>query len=159
MKGEFEMLKKVVKYTDYDGNQVEKEFCFNLSKIDCMDLNFEYEEFGGLKGYLMSLINVGDPNDPDRIDKIPKKPLWEFLKKMIHMSVGRQSADRKRFEKSPEITADFEQSNAYGEFVFELLESPDSIPTFLTSIMPEVDETAMNEAKKQLEEQGIKLPE
>lgn len=153
------MLKKLVKYTDYDGNHVEKEFCFNLSKIDCMDLNFEYEEYGGLKGYLESLINVGDPNDPDRIEKMPKKPLWEFLKKMIHASVGRQSADRTRFEKSPAITAEFEQSNAYGEFVFELLDSPDSIPGFLSSIMPDVDEAALNQAKAELESKGIKLPE
>lgn len=153
------MLKKLVKYTDYDGNHIEKEFCFNLSKIDCMDLNFEYEEYGGLKGYLESLINVGDPNDPDRIEKMPKKPLWEFLKKMIHASVGRQSADRTRFEKSPAITAEFEQSNAYGEFVFELLESPDSIPGFLSSIMPDVDEVALNQAKAELESKGIKLPE
>ena len=153
------MLKKLVKYTDYDGNHVEKEFCFNLSKIDCMDLNFEYEEYGGLKGYLETLINYGDPNDPDRYEKMPKKPLWEFLKKMIHVSVGRQSADRTRFEKSPAITADFEQSNAYGEFVFELLESPDSIPGFLSSIMPEVDETAMNQARAELESKGFKIPE
>lgn len=153
------MLKKLVKYTDYDGNHIEKEFCFNLSKIDCMDLNFEYEEYGGLKGYLESLINVGDPNDPDRIEKMPKKPLWEFLKKMIHASVGRQSADRTRFEKSPAITAEFEQSNAYGEFVFELLDSPDSIPGFLSSIMPDVDEAALNQAKAELESKGIKLPE
>lgn len=153
------MLKKLVKYTDYDGNHVEKEFCFNLSKIDCMDLNFEYEEYGGLKGYLKSLIDVGDPNDPDRIEKIPKKPLWEFLKKMIHASVGRQSSDRTRFEKSPAITAEFEQSNAYGEFVFGMLDDPDSIPGFLSSIMPDVDEAAIEKAKKELEDQGIKLPE
>lgn len=153
------MLKKLVKYTDYDGNHVEKEFCFNLSKIDCMDLNFEYEEYGGLKGYLESLINFGDPNDPDRIEKMPKKPLWEFLKKMIHASVGRQSADRTRFEKSPAITAEFEQSNAYGEFVFKLLDSPDSIHIFLSSIMPDVDEAALNQAKADLESKGIKLPE
>lgn len=153
------MLKKLVTYTDYEGNKVEKEFCFNLSKIDCLDLNFEYEEQGGLQGYLKSIIDVGDPNDPDRIDKIPKKPLWEFLKKMIHMSVGRQSADKTRFEKSPDITADFEQSNAYGEFVFGLLDDPESIPGFLSSIMPDVDDEAIAKAKKELEGQGIKIPE
>lgn len=153
------MLKKMVTYTDYEGQTVEKEFCFNLSKIDCMDLNFEYEEYGGLQGYLKSIIEVGDPNDPNRFEKIPKKPLWEFLKKMIHMSVGRQSADKTRFEKSEAITADFEQSNAYGEFVFGLLDNPDSISVFLSSIMPDVDDATIEKAKKELEGQGIKLPE
>lgn len=151
------MLKKVVKYVDYEGNEVEKEFCFNLSKIDCMDLNFEYEEYGGLQGYLESIINVGDPNDPNRADKISKKAVWQFLKKIIHASVGRQSEDKQRFEKSDSITKAFEESNAYGEFVFGLLEDPDSIPGFLSSILPDVDDADIEKAKKKLAEQGFKI--
>lgn len=153
------MLKKVIKYVDYEGNTIEKEYCFNLSKVDCMDLNFEYEEYGGLTGYLKSLLGKADPNDPNSYDNMPKKPMWEFLKKMIHMSVGRQSADKTRFEKSVDITKEFEETNAYGEFVFSLLENPESVPTFLSSILPDVDDADIEKAKKELEAEGLKLPE
>lgn len=153
------MLKKLIKFTDYEGNSVEREYCFNLSKVDCMDLNFEYEEYGGLVGYLKSLLNFGDPNDPNRYDKMPKKPLWEFLKKMIHASIGRQSADKTRFEKNDKITSEFEQSNAYGEFVFGLLDEPNAIPTFLSQILPDVDDSDIEKARKELEAEGIKLPD
>ena len=40
-----------------------------------------------------------------------------------------------------------------------MLEKPESIPTFLSSILPDVDDADIAKAKAELESQGIKLPE
>ena len=36
------MLRKVITYTDFDGNEAKTEAYFNLTKTECVDLNLEF---------------------------------------------------------------------------------------------------------------------
>lgn len=146
------MVKKVIKYKDYEGNLVETEFFFSLSKADCTDLDFYYEEQGGLKEYLKSLIKDKDP------DSIPKRPMWEFLKVVIAKSVGKRPIGQKFLVKDENVRNEFFYTNAFSEFVEELLDTPSAISDFMTNVLPEIPKEDMDKAKAELAKEGINIP-
>ena len=50
------MLKKTIKYVNFDGVEESVDAYFNLTKTECVDLNLEFEEEGGLIGKIKKLI-------------------------------------------------------------------------------------------------------
>ena len=146
------MIRKVIKYKDYDGNLIESEFFFALSKAECTDLDFFYEEYGGLKEYLKSLVRGKDPND------IPKKPMWDFLKVVIEKAVAKRPYGKKFLVKNEEVHDEFFYTDAFSEFIEELFDTPDSIPAFMEGVLPDIPKEDMDKAKAELEKEGIKLP-
>ena len=54
------MLHKKITYTNFDGKEESVDAYFNLNKTECVDLNLEYEEEGGLVGHLKGLIKEID---------------------------------------------------------------------------------------------------
>lgn len=149
------MVKRVVKYKDFDEVERTATLYFNLTKVECVDLDFEYESFGGLVGYMKSLISGADPKDPRSYDTVSKKPIWEFIKKLVLKSYGQKSEDGSSFIKSEAITNSFANSNVYGEFIFSLLDDKGSIADFVKGVMPEVDDDKFEKAKKDLAAQGL----
>lgn len=146
------MIRKVIKYKDYDGNPVESEFFFTLSKAECTDLDFMYEREGGVKGYLMNLIKDKDP------ESIPKQPMWEFLKVIIDKAVAKRPAGKKFLVKNEDVHDEFFYTDAFSEFIEELFDTPDAISTFMEGVLPEIPKEDMERAKLELEKEGIKLP-
>lgn len=148
------MFIKKVSYTNYNGESVTEEFCFNLTKAECLDLDFMYEEQGGLEAYLSDLIKTIQ-KDPDNA---PKRPMYEFLKLMIKSSVGKKSPDGKRFIKSENVANEFLQSEAYPEFLMELLDTvnnPNGIRVFINGVLPEIPDDQRNQAIAKLKADGI----
>ena len=148
------MFIKKVSYTNYNGENVTEEFCFNLTKAECLDLDFMYEDQGGLKEYLSTLIKAIQ-KDPDNA---PKRPMYEFLKLMIRSSVGKKSPDGKRFIKNETVANEFLQSEAYVEFLMNLLDTannPNGIQAFMEGILPVVPEDQKQAAILQLRQEGI----
>ena len=94
------MLKKTIKYTDYDGMEREEDFYFNLTESELMVM--ELSEDGGLKKMMEKIIR--EKNRPKII---------EIFQNMIKMSYGEKSPDGKRFVKSEEISRAFTQTTAY----------------------------------------------
>ena len=47
------MLKKTIKYTDYDGNEREEDFYFNLSKAEVTEMELSKE--GGMSEYIKKI--------------------------------------------------------------------------------------------------------
>lgn len=146
------MVRKVIKYKDYDGNLVESEFFFSLSKADCTDLDFDYEEYGGLKEYLKTLIKDKDPED------VPKKLMWEFLKKIISKSVGKRPVGQKFLIKNDDVRNEFFYTDAFSEFIEDLFNAPDAIPQFMENVLPDIPKEDIDKAKAELEKEGIKIP-
>lgn len=148
------MLRKVITYTDYDGNQKEYEAYFNLTKTECMDLDLEYEEEGGLLEHLKNLFR-------NRVDgEIPKKPAVDFIKLLVERAYGvRPKEDRSLFLKEDEdgrpLVRKFKQHPAYDAFVFRLLSGEESLDDFAANVLPEVRNMDMVEARKRLEEEGF----
>lgn len=117
------MLKKKITYTNYNDEQVTEEFRFNLSKAELtfMDLTTT----GGLE---MSLARITNTRDVPAMIK--------FFREIILKSYGEVSADGKRFIKSDDMSAAFEQTDAYSELFMELCTDADAAAAFIKGIVP-----------------------
>lgn len=120
------MLKKSITYTDYNGNLRTEDFYFNLSKAELVEM--EMQTAGGLQNMLEKIVAEQD-----------NKRITEMFKTLILKAYGEKSPDGKRFVKSPEISAAFEQTEAYVELFMELFTDADKAAKFFTGIVPKVD--------------------
>ena len=117
------MLKKTLKYTDYDGNEREEEFYFNLSKAEVTEMELSKE--GGMSEYIKKISAA--QNAPELI---------KLFKEIITKSYGEKSLDGKRFIKNKELTEAFTQTEAYSELFVELASNADEAVKFINGIMP-----------------------
>ena len=148
------MLKKIIHYTDYDGNEQEMEAYFNLSKIECMDIDLEYEAEGGLVSHLKKLF----ANKKE--DEISKKEAVDFIKFLIDRSYGVRPKDDptlflKEDDNGKPLYKKFRQTQAYSTFVYDLLSGKESLDDFASGIMPYVPEADLEAAKEQLRKDGF----
>ena len=117
------MLKKTIKYTDYDGNEREEDFYFNLSKAEITEMELSKE--GGMSEYIKKISAA--QNAPELI---------KLFKEIITKSYGEKSLDGKRFIKNKELTEAFTQTEAYSELFVELASNADEAVKFINGIMP-----------------------
>lgn len=118
------MLKKTIEYEDYNGEKVTEDFYFNLTKAECMELNFG--EDGGLENYIRSIVNERDI-----------KKILEIFKKIVLISYGKKSPDGKRFIKNDQIRDEFLQSPAYSDLFMELMDNEETMADFVNGIIPQ----------------------
>ena len=136
------MLKKTIKYTDYDGNVREEDFYFNLNKSEIAQLELSIP--GGITNKITEIAKKQD---------IPQ--MLKFFKLFIEKSYGEKSDDGKYFRKSAERFADFESTEAFNQLMLELIESPDATVKFFMGIFPEdmqkqlIESAQTNEELKQ----------
>lgn len=125
------MLKKTIKYTDYNDVEREEDFYFHLSKAELIEM--EYSEHGSFVDY---------------IDKITKEQdnhkLVQLWKKIVLDAYGIKSEDGKRFIKNQEVRDSFAQTEAYTELFMELAGDAKKAADFINGILPKDvrDETA-----------------
>ena len=117
------MIKKRIKYEDFDSVEREEDFYFNLTKTELVKWN--YSESGGLEEAVKKIIDNKDA-----------KELLKIYDKIITMSYGVKSPDGKKFVKSEEIINDFKDTNAYDVMFIEYLSHPESFNAFIDGIMP-----------------------
>lgn len=117
------MIKKTIKFTDLDGNEVVEDFWFNLSKAELTEL--KYSEQGGLDVFIKNIIATKD-----------SKRLIEMFKKLILMSYGERGLDGKRFIKSEEISTAFSQTDAFTTLFMELVTDDVKAAEFVVGILP-----------------------
>lgn len=117
------MLKKTIKYTDFNDVEVTEDFYFNLTTAELLEM--ETSSNGGLKTKLERLINTRD---------VPA--IMSIFKEIVMKSYGVKSDDGKRFIKNQEVLDEFMQSNAYSELYVELTTNTDSAIEFITGIIP-----------------------
>lgn len=119
------MLKKVIKYVDYDGNEREEAFYFNLTKAEVTELAVSVE--GGLAKQIEKIVKEDD-----------EKRIVETFKKIILSAYGEKSEDGKRFIKSEELRTAFSQTEAYSELFMELAQDADAAAAFINGVIPNV---------------------
>ena len=117
------MLKKVIKYTDYDGNVREEPFYFNISKAEFAEMDLSI--VGGIEQMMNTLIAKKD---------LPG--MLKVFKELIEKSYGVKSPDGRRMEKSKELTNEFMQTEAYTELFMELASDAKRAAEFIAAIMP-----------------------
>jgi hypothetical protein len=118
------MLKKTIKYTDFNGVEQVEDFYFNLSKADIAEVNLRTE--GGLVKHLQT-IAASDNGDV----------LVTKFKELIEWSYGVKSEDGRRFIKNKEVWTEFTQTNAYSELFMELATDQQAATDFVEGIVPE----------------------
>lgn len=95
------MLKQVVKYEDFDGNQTEETLYFNLNRMELLDFQARYGKDDMAK-YIEKVVADED-----------YEKMYSLLKDVVMSSYGVRSEDGKRFIKNDKLREEFEQSLAY----------------------------------------------
>lgn len=119
------MLKKTIKFTDYNGNEREEDFYFNLTKAEIAEMNLSTA--GGMEQMLKDIIAAQD---------MPK--IAALFKDIILRAYGVKSADGRRFIKSKDLSAEFSQTEAYSELYMEILsdQTGEVAAAFINGILP-----------------------
>ena len=117
------MLKKLIKYTDYDGNERSEHFFFNLSKAELMEMEFGVD--GRLTQYFEKIVEAQD-----------NVKVMAMFKEIILKAYGEKSADGKRFIKSKELSEAFSQTEAYTELMMEIMAGDGAATAFAVGILP-----------------------
>lgn len=134
------MLKKLIKYTDYDGRERNENFYFYLNKAELMEMELGVD--GGMQQMIQLIIDKQD---------IPK--IMDAFKKIILKAYGEKSPDGRRFIKSKELSEAFSQTEAYANLYMELVTDANAAATFINSIVPE-DIAAAAMARRNAEEES-----
>lgn len=140
------MLKKKIKYTDYNGVEREEEFLFNLSKAEVTEMQMSSAR--GLDRVIAELIKA--ENTPEII---------KLFKEIIIKSYGEKSADGKYFIKVDEnghsLGQKFAQTEAFSELFMELSQDSKAASNFMNGLMPSGIEISEEQQKAYLKELGI----
>ena len=102
------MIKKTISYTDYNGKLRQEDFYFNYSRAEIIEMQAKHN--GGLEKHLKDIANSENGGE-----------IIATVKDFILSAYGKKSDDGKRFFKSPEISKEFEESEAYSELLTEFV--------------------------------------
>lgn len=126
------MLKKVISYIDYDGNEREESFYFNLTESEIIEM--EFSTTGGLTQMIEKIVETRDSTR-----------IMSIFKEIILKSYGEKSADGRRFIKSSDISEAFSQTPAYNKLFMELVTDAKKASDFVnglvqfnSSVMPNI---------------------
>lgn len=132
------MLKKNIKYTDYNGTERDEVFYFNLSKAEIMEM--EMSTVGGFSEMVQNIISAQDT-----------PTLIKIFKDLILKAYGEKSADGRGFLKLDEngrpLSNKFVQTEAYSVLFMELATDAEAATAFINGIVPA---DVAKEASKQL---------
>ncbi len=136
------MYKKAIKYTDYNGEEREEDFYFNLNKAELVDMQMSVN--GGFDEYIKRITAEKDT-----------AKLIKLFKDLILRSYGEKSLDGKRFIKDMDKTLEFTQTEAFSEYYVTLATNTDEAVAFIKGIFPstpefdkEIDRVVSEEIKK-----------
>ena len=118
------MVKKTIKYTDYNGKEREEDYYFNLSKVELLEMEMSAE--GGLENKIKKIVESDD-----------KVEIIKYFKDIIKQSYGKKSEDGKRFIKDPKDFEEFAQTEAYVNLFMELATNSDAAANFVNGIIPQ----------------------
>lgn len=121
------MIKKTIKYTDYNGVEREENFWFNLTKAELMEM-----EMGTAGGMAEAIQKIVETQDAPAIIKI--------FKDLVLKAYGEKSADGKRFVKINDagvpLSIAFSQTEAYSTLFMELATDSEAAAAFVKGIVP-----------------------
>lgn len=121
------MIRKTVTYHDFDGNEVTKEFYFNLNQMEVRELDKTIP--GGLQP-LLEKIQL--EKDTDKI--------VDLLDMLILWSYGERDGDDGRFikedSKGRRLSKYFKLSEAWDVMFMDLVQNERELTDFLLGILP-----------------------
>lgn len=121
------MLKRTIKYEDYNGVEREEDFYFNLSKAELTEM--ELSQKGGLAEMIQGIIKSKD---------MPS--IIKIFKELILKSYGEKTADGRGFRKKDDdgrpLCKNFEETEAYSILFMELATDDKAASAFINGIVP-----------------------
>lgn len=123
------MLKKEIKYINYNDTEVTETFYFNLTKAEVMEM--EMTTTGGLGDHLAKIIAANDT-----------KEIVTQFKELVLKAYGEKSADGKHFVKNDSVRDAFSQTEAYSDLFMELATNAEAAAAFVNGIIPKVTPAA-----------------
>lgn len=136
------MIKKTIKYTDFDDVERSEDHFFNLSQSELMEMDLS--QSGGMGKMIESIVNTQDT-----------KKIVEVFKDLILRSYGEKSLDGKNFIKVRDghrLADDFAQSAAYDALFMELATDDKAAAEFINGVIPKA-------LAKQLADTNAALPQ
>lgn len=128
------MLKKHVKYQGFDGEIIEEDLYFNLTRMDAIELSARYES-KDLAAYMDEIVKNKDIVS-----------LYRVLKDIVLLAYGVKSEDGKRFTKNETVKNDFEESLAFAQLIEDLHETESALSEFVTGITSQIRGMDLNAA-------------
>lgn len=119
------MLKRVIEFTDYDGNKRKESHYFNMNEAEVIKWLTTTGEYT-LDKVILRLSQERNG-----------KKIMEIFDGLIELSYGRKSLDGRKFEKSKEIYEDFSQTEAYSKLFVELVTDAKKAADFVNAVIPE----------------------
>lgn len=117
------MLKRTIKYTDFNGVEREEDFYFNLTEAEIVKM--EMGTTGGLAEKIEKIVQAKDA-----------PAIMEVFEDLISRSYGVKSADGRRIMKGEEIFNEFKQTEAYSILFMELATDAEKASAFVNAILP-----------------------
>lgn len=119
------MLKKTIKFEDFNGDMQEEDHYFNISKSEIVELELSIPGKETFSDYLTRIISSEDNLE-----------IANTFRKIIKTAYGVKSPDGKRFHKTEQIWEDFVSSAAYQELFIQLCMDADFAAEFVRGILP-----------------------
>lgn len=117
------MYIKKIKFKDFNDNEREQDFYFNLRKDELAKLSAKYGQNFENNVRTMAM------NDD-------KAGLYKLFEDLIKSSYGQKSEDGLHFRKSDQIWDNFYDSPAYEALFMEIMSDTDAAVSFFKGIMP-----------------------
>lgn len=140
------MLKKRIKYVDFEGEERENDFYFNIARNELSKLMFSTP--GGYLEHLKKMVLVKD-----------EATAHAMFEEILQMSYGEKSPDGQSFYKTDaqgnSLGLRFKDHAAYDVLFTELASSPEAMSKFIEGISPKFSDEEMAAAEKSLVEEGI----
>ena len=117
------MKKETIKYKDFNGNEREEDFYFNLTKAELMKMEL------GVKGGFAEMVK--------RIIAAQDQPaLIEIFEDLIKKSYGVKTPDGRGFKKTKEDLEEFMATEAYSNLFMKLSTQAGAASEFINGVIP-----------------------
>lgn len=132
------MLKKLITYKDYEGDDKTEALYFHLNKFEWLEL--ETYTKGGLIENLRHAIESGNA-----------KKTIDLLKKIILRAYGQKNPETGTFEKSDDIAIAFSKTEAFSELFYQLAYDEEASKSFFLGLIPQELRADAEKKMKELE--------
>lgn len=117
------MVKQIIEFTDYNGIKRTEEWHFHLNKAEMIEMEVSFD--GGFSEAIKKMQKTENALE-----------ILKTFKEVVRKAVGRKSEDGMTFIKNDEIVNRFFQSEAFSEFLMDMLKHPDKCAAFMKSLAP-----------------------
>lgn len=114
------MIKKTITYTDFNDVKRTEDFYFNITRGELLESELSHTGEGSWSDYMETVSKSKD-----------NRLIMDTFKSILKLAYGIKTEDGKRFAKSDDIWLSFYQSEAYSEFLIQLISDAGSAAEFV----------------------------